>query len=225
MAKSGHQVQLRTLPDHENLAAASWQLVCFIPHSKVVEPKVTAEPEITSSATKIIVRYIVESAVEPTATWSIGGKTVKSGGKYATTITKVSSGYEVAIEVKKVSMQSSWENTPYLGEEISAKWKKMFFFSLHSKKNVFFFHFSSQRLRTLASTNVLWRMTLERLSRLRMLMVGWMPCLTIVDLSHFIHFQESFFSMNGCQMSLCTLSVNTLYQSAVNLFFTNASLV
>jgi hypothetical protein len=69
------------------------------------EPKVTAEPVVTSSSSKIIVRYVVESAVEPSAVWMIGGKTVKSGGRYAINIVKVSKGYEVSIEVDKVSVQ------------------------------------------------------------------------------------------------------------------------
>jgi hypothetical protein len=75
--------------------------------AKVVEPVVSGEPVVTSSSKKIVVRYIVESASEPKAAWSIGGKAVKSGGRYNMTVVKVSQGYEVSIEVDKPTAQDA----------------------------------------------------------------------------------------------------------------------
>ena len=79
-------------------------MICLC-YSKVIKPEISDEPavDLNFKNKKIVIQYIVSSAVPPSAEWFLNGKPINKVGRYAMDITPQGDSYLVSIQVDRVS--------------------------------------------------------------------------------------------------------------------------
>jgi len=72
--------------------------------SKVIKPVISQEPAVNLdfSSRIIVIKYIVSSAVPPSANWFLNGKPLNQAGRYSMEITPHGDGYIVVMTVNQV---------------------------------------------------------------------------------------------------------------------------